>query len=780
MRKRILASLMVLLMVMSIFVPQMNAQATEIQGETNTVTYGVNSFTVTGYDIGNNITDMRISTSNGEWTLAYLVMDNYSSSETDEMFANAIKVNGQSQDIQVEGTKYVYVWNVNEAGESVSSTSFYVNMGMFQNLNLDMINFTNGEMVRNYLPIASYSKGIITPNVDERFSQIEILVNKDNVLLDRVISDYPHNYAPMFDHSALINESGTYTITSQARGDTAISNWDCMTYNYVKPEEKMDSVTDIQWSDKKAGKFTFEPIEDGYQYSVSLYRFVNGEESYSSYNVASVTQPESGRVTVDLSYMMQDGVTYKVGIRAVSSDIEMCANGDEVLSEIFDPSTVVEVEIPNDKNGIPDTNLYNAILECADKNNDGILFEWEAEELISLYAAENEITDLTGIQYFTNLEELYLWNNQITDISQLSSLIKLYDLDLSYNQIVDVTTLANLTNLSYLDLNYNKIEDVSALSNLNLELGDTLLIEGNPVVSNEEDESNTPQVPETPDTETTPDTEQVSDIETTPDIEGTPDTETTPDTEQTPDTEVVPEQKPVVELEKDKIEKTVETISTTQTGTQITIDMSKSDGTVATVVPSEVLEAARENNVNIVLDMGNYSWSINSNDILDGNLSGINLEVTMDTNAIPSATVDALANGDKTRQLSLTHNGDFRFKAALTIEVGSEYGGKFGNLYYHESTGKLVFMNAGKIQKDGTVTVNFSHASDYVIVIGDDRTEKVSDTEGNQSNTNVVLPPANATTPTEESPKTGDVQSIVWILLVVIAVLFGGRIVKIK
>lgn len=239
-------------------------------------------------------------------------------------------------------------------------------------------------------------------------------------------------------------------------------------------------------------------------------------------------------------------------------------------------------------------------------------------------------------------------------------------------------------------------------------------------------------------------------------LDVTPDTETTPDIDDSTNVDTVPDEKTVVELSSEVVQETVESISTSKAGAQIIIDMSREDGTVATVVPAEILEAARENKVNIVLDMGNYRWSIQSDNILDGELSDINLEVTMDTNAIPTSTIEALANGDKTRQLSLTHNGDFGFKASLTVEVGSEYEGKFGNLYYHDSTGKLVFMNAGKIQKDGTVTVDFSHASDYVLIFGEDRTMEETDTD-------IDVPPTdNVGNPSVESPKTSDESRFLW------------------
>ena len=93
------------------------------------------------------------------------------------------------------------------------------------------------------------------------------------------------------------------------------------------------------------------------------------------------------------------------------------------------------------------------------------------------------------------------------------------------------------------------------------------------------------------------------------------------------------------------------------------------------------------------------------------------MEVTIGTNAIPPALVDSLAEGKPSTQLSLTHNGEFGFRADLTLNLGSGHAGGTGNLYYYDSSGKLVYRNAGEIGADGTISLSFSHASDYVIII---------------------------------------------------------------
>ena len=227
-----------------------------------------------------------------------------------------------------------------------------------------------------------------------------------------------------------------------------------------------------------------------------------------------------------------------------------------------------------------------------------------------------------------------------------------------------------------------------------------------------------------------------------------------------------------------EIDRIIDEINHTESGGSIRVDMRK-----ATVVPKEVLEAIQGKEINIVLDMGAYRWSIGGTDVIASTLKDIDLEVTVGTDAIPPGLVDSLAEGKPSTQLSLTHNGDFGFRADLTLNLGSGHAGATGNLYYYDSSGKLVFRNAGEIGADGTVSLSFSHASDYVIIIdrapagddgnggsnedrGDDRPEnQISGQNGNQNNALRETSPAGnngntngpgTDTGRPKSPKTGE------------------------
>lgn len=185
-----------------------------------------------------------------------------------------------------------------------------------------------------------------------------------------------------------------------------------------------------------------------------------------------------------------------------------------------------------------------------------------------------------------------------------------------------------------------------------------------------------------------------------------------------------PETKPEVnnKLSQQVIQETINQINNAKNGE--TLEVSMGD---ATFVPKAILEALKGKNVTVNLNMNGYTWSINGKDIMSNNLQDINLAVKMNTNNIPSKIVDQLAQGDPVKQLSLEHNGDFGFKANLSFNIGEEFKGKYGNLYYYDSDGKMVYMNAGQIKDDGLVSLSFSHASEYAVVISDAITPNTGD-----------------------------------------------------
>ena len=105
------------------------------------------------------------------------------------------------------------------------------------------------------------------------------------------------------------------------------------------------------------------------------------------------------------------------GMLATALSVNMvCSNGTVVqaqevaqeANQINEPVIQTEDEvILNDETGIPDTNLYKAILDNVDNNNDGVLTISELEKVYELDAENRGIKDLTGLEYCKNVYCLY-------------------------------------------------------------------------------------------------------------------------------------------------------------------------------------------------------------------------------------------------------------------------------------------------------------------------------------------------------------------------------------
>jgi len=89
-----------------------------------------------------------------------------------------------------------------------------------------------------------------------------------------------------------------------------------------------------------------------------------------------------------------------------------------------------------------------------------LLNDINPDDIIYLDLSINELTDITGIKLFKNLEHLYLESNNISDISVLKNLKKLENLGLQNNGLTDISVLKYLKKLNALFLNNNNITDI--------------------------------------------------------------------------------------------------------------------------------------------------------------------------------------------------------------------------------------------------------------------------------------------------------------------------------
>ncbi|HEY6144017.1 MAG TPA: T9SS type A sorting domain-containing protein [Flavobacterium sp.] len=109
---------------------------------------------------------------------------------------------------------------------------------------------------------------------------------------------------------------------------------------------------------------------------------------------------------------------------------------------------------------------YNKI----DTNNDGEIQISEALQIKYLNISSANITNLTGLSYFSNLENLRCNSNQISNLSEVNLLINLKQFHIWYNKNVNLSeiNLTNLINLQYLQLGDSNIKNLNVANNINL------------------------------------------------------------------------------------------------------------------------------------------------------------------------------------------------------------------------------------------------------------------------------------------------------------------------
>ena len=103
-----------------------------------------------------------------------------------------------------------------------------------------------------------------------------------------------------------------------------------------------------------------------------------------------------------------------------------------------------DVEI--NKTNFPDDNFRKFVSDNCDKDGNGVLSQGESKAVTSIYASNNCISNMKGIEYFTDLT----------------------DLDCSFNQLTSLDVSKNIA-LTYLDCGGNKFENLDFSQNIALE-----------------------------------------------------------------------------------------------------------------------------------------------------------------------------------------------------------------------------------------------------------------------------------------------------------------------
>ncbi len=151
-----------------------------------------------------------------------------------------------------------------------------------------------------------------------------------------------------------------------------------------------------------------------------------------------------------------------------------------------------------------------------------------------------------------------------------------------------------------------------------------------------------------------------------------------------------------------------------QEGNTINVDMNGS-----TVVPGDIFDSIKGKDITITFDMGNgILWSVDGKSITTDKAGDIDFSVKTGVKTVPVDIINNVTGESYSIQIRLAYEGEFGFTAVLSIDLGRENAGLTASLYYYdESAGELEFICQDLITEDGTASLAFTHASDYVIAI---------------------------------------------------------------
>ena len=165
--------------------------------------------------------------------------------------------------------------------------------------------------------------------------------------------------------------------------------------------------------------------------------------------------PPEGKV---FDYWDVNGVKKAVGETiTVNEDITIKA-----MWKVFEEIAMLEIN----EDTFPDKNFRKYVSEKIDTSGNGTLSQEELDAVTAINVENKEITDLKGVEHFTELTKLNCNNNKLTTLN-LTKNTKLENLSCLHNELKSLD-LSNNTNLKSLDCKQNKLTALNLMNNTKL------------------------------------------------------------------------------------------------------------------------------------------------------------------------------------------------------------------------------------------------------------------------------------------------------------------------
>jgi|GEM_PF-5915194 len=164
------------------------------------------------------------------------------------------------------------------------------------------------------------------------------------------------------------------------------------------------------------------------------------------------------------------------------------------------------------------------------------------------------------------------------------------------------------------------------------------------------------------------------------------------------------------------IEAALKSVEEAQPGDTVAVTLSGS----GIIQGGQLLNAMAGKDVTVEITVGGNTWVINGLEV-PPQTSGFDMSVQLGTNAIPQDVLDTLPEAAGALQLTLGHAGPFGFTMSLLLPLGAENAGRLAILYYfNPETMALELVSSAVIDDQGNALLPFSHASEYLVVVGEE------------------------------------------------------------
>ncbi len=154
--------------------------------------------------------------------------------------------------------------------------------------------------------------------------------------------------------------------------------------------------------------------------------------------------------TATHQYTLEGSYTIKLEVK----DSEGWLHSNTKIVTVQQPSTVITFSDAN----------FEALIRVTLNKPTGNITDSDLETITSLSGGGWNISNISGIEYCTNLQTLTLWGNQISNISSLSNLLNLKVIGMDANQIIDIYPLVQNSGIGSGDIVYLTNNPLSSAS----------------------------------------------------------------------------------------------------------------------------------------------------------------------------------------------------------------------------------------------------------------------------------------------------------------------------